>query len=573
VNYIIHPNVELGKNAIIGDFCIIGVPARGKQPGECKTVIGDNAVIRSHSVIYAGNIIGRNFSTGHHTVIREENRIGDDVSIGTQSCIEHHISIGNGVRIHSQVFVPEFSQLQDFCWLGPNVVLTNAKYPRSRDVKASLTGPIIEKNAKIGANTTILPGCRIGSHALIGSGSVVVKDIPAGKVAYGNPAVIRRNIRDIGLYENEDIERMKVPFMNLFDSIRPIYPKIVEKIKWIIENATFIGGKEVLSFEEEFAEYASIPYTVGCATGTDALVIALKALGIGPGDKVITVPNSFIATAEAISAVGADILFVDVYETYFTMSPTLLKSFLEKNYRPEIKAIIPVHLYGQMAQMDALRETADEYGLRIIEDSAQAHGALYNGKSPGSYGDIAIYSFYPGKNLGAFGDAGALVTKDRDVFTTMKMMVNHGRGDGKYEHLIKGFNSRLDTIQAAILRIKLKQLKALTEMRIQKAALYDEILKTKDIILPCVRDNARHVYHLYVIRHEHREEIQRILGDNGISCGVHYPVPLHLQPAYKDLAYKKGDFPVTERLSETILSLPLWPEITREQIEYVASFL
>jgi dTDP-4-amino-4,6-dideoxygalactose transaminase len=299
-------------------------------------------------------------------------------------------------------------------------------------------------------------------------------------------------------------------------------------------------------------------------------MIALKALGVGPGDTVITVPHTFIATAEAITAVGAEVDFVDIDEETYTMSSRKLEEYIVNNKdEKNIKAIIPVHLYGQMAEMPEIMKIADKYDLKVIEDSAQAHGAQINGKGPGEYGDFATFSFYPGKNLGAFGDAGALVTNDNELARKAKMLSNHGRYNEKYTHQIEGYNSRMDSIQATVLRIKLKYLDQWTDMRIKNAERYDELLKDKDIIIPFVRDNSKHVYHLYVIRVNNRDELKSKLKDNDISAGIHYPIPLHLQPAYDYLDYEKGDFPVSEKVSDEILSLPMWPEIREGQIETV----
>lgn len=363
---------------------------------------------------------------------------------------------------------------------------------------------------------------------------------------------------------------MSIPFMELSDSYDLIYDEVMEKIKKLIDNTRFIGGEEITKFEEEFADYCNVKNAVACGNGTDAIMIALKALGVGPGDTVITVPHTFIATAEAVTAVGAEVDFVDIDEKTYTMSSEKLEEYIEKNKdKKNIKAIIPVHLYGQMADMPAIMKIADKYDLKIIEDSAQAHGAQTDGKGPGEYGDFATFSFYPGKNLGAFGDAGALVTNNDELAKKAKMLSNHGRYNEKYTHQIEGYNSRMDSIQAAVLRIKLKYLDQWTDMRIENAKKYYELLKDKDIITPFVRNNTKHVYHLYVVRVDNRDELKGKLENNHISVGIHYPIPLHLQPAYDYLGYVKGDFPVSERVSEEILSLPMWPEIEKEQIEKI----
>lgn len=362
---------------------------------------------------------------------------------------------------------------------------------------------------------------------------------------------------------------MSVPFMSLSDSLFPIREEIDKKISQIINETNFIGGEELDLFEQEFAAYCGIKYATGCSNGTDALILALKALGIGPGDKVITVPNTFIATAEAISFIGAEVIFVDIEKDFYTMDPQKLDEYLQKNYDPSIKAVIPVHLFGQMADMPEICKISEKYNLKVIEDSAQAHGAKINGKGPGYYGSIATYSFYPGKNLGAFGDAGAVVTNDPGLHKKIKMLVNHGRWNEKYTHKSIGMNCRMDTLQAAILRIKMRHLEKWTEERITKASVYKNLLKNKSIQLPETRSNCRHVFHLFVIKTEKRDDLIKALTEEGISSGIHYPVPLHLQEAYSFMGHKKNDFPITEQSCNQILSLPFWPEISNNQISDV----
>ncbi|MBN1696512.1 MAG: DegT/DnrJ/EryC1/StrS family aminotransferase [Spirochaetales bacterium] len=367
---------------------------------------------------------------------------------------------------------------------------------------------------------------------------------------------------------------MKVPFMNLRESIDAIYPEIMEKITSLIDNSQYIGGREVEAFEESFAGFCGTGYAVGCSNGTDAIRNTLIALGVERGETVLVPVNTFIATAEAVTGMGAEVGFIDVDERTATIDPAKLEAYCERNRNKRIKAVIPVHLYGQMANMPEICAVAERYGLFVIEDAAQAHGAALGGRKPGSYGDAATFSFYPGKNLGAFGDAGAIVTNDAELYKRCKMLVDHGRWKSKYEHFIEGFNNRLDTIQAGILSIKLRHLADWTNIRREKAAMYVKLLGNNgNITLPYVAPQAEHVWHLFVIQIENRDEIKQKLSEAGISCGIHYPIPLHLQPAYRYRQYKKGDFPVSERLSQRILSLPLWPEIKAEQIECVCDVL
>ncbi len=362
---------------------------------------------------------------------------------------------------------------------------------------------------------------------------------------------------------------MAIPLMNLSDCYKEIYDEVMKKIKFLIDNTQFIGGEEVDKFETEFAEYCNVKYAIACGNGTDALTFALKALDIGYGDTVITVPNTFIATSEAITSVGASVDFVDIDEETYTMDPEKLKDYIKRNiHKKNIKAVIPVHLYGQMADMEQIMGIAQEFDLKVIEDAAQAHGSKYKEKGPGAYGDVATFSFYPGKNLGAFGDAGAIITNDAVLARKIKMLSNHGRIE-KYIHEMEGFNSRLDSIQAAVLRIKLKHLDYWNDKRIENAMYYNELLGQCNLITPKVVNDCKHVYHLYVVRINDRDTVKEELLKENIYTGIHYPVPLHLQPAYKYLGYSEGDFPISEKVSKEIISLPMWPELEKETIKSI----
>jgi dTDP-4-amino-4,6-dideoxygalactose transaminase len=367
---------------------------------------------------------------------------------------------------------------------------------------------------------------------------------------------------------------VKVPFSDIYPSNLAIEEEFIAKIKELIRSSRFVGGEEVDEFEREFADYARTKYCTGCSSGTDALTVALKSLDIGAGDLVLTTPNTFIATAEAISSSGADIDFIDVEEDYYTMDPSKLEGYLKSAKGKRVKAVIPVHLYGQMADMKKIRELADEFKIKIIEDSAQAHGASLMGNAPGYWGDCAAFSFFPAKNLGAFGDAGAIVTNNEGLYARTKQIINHGRLKEKDKHEIIGTNARLDNIQAALLRLKLRHLHETTEMRIQNANFYTEKLKNyKKIKTPAVRKEATHVYHLYVVRAFERDNIIIKLEEKNIKPGIHYPVPIHLQPAYRYLNIAEGSFPVTERLAKAVMSLPFWPQMEKAKIEYVAVVL
>jgi dTDP-4-amino-4,6-dideoxygalactose transaminase len=359
---------------------------------------------------------------------------------------------------------------------------------------------------------------------------------------------------------------MNVPFLDLKAQYLLISDEIGDAIKQVLESTAFSGGQFVASFEEDFALFCRAQYAIGVGSGTEALWLTLVALGIGPGDEVITVPNSFIATAEAISLCGATPVFVDVDEESYTMDPTLL----EEAITPRTRAVIPVHLYGQPADMDPIVETARKFGLHVIEDACQAHGAEYKGHRVGTLGTAACFSFYPGKNLGAYGEAGGVVTNSRKLADKVRMLRDHGQSS-KYYHGMIGMNSRMDGVQGAVLRVKLQHLASWNHARNRNAALYRKLLTgVEGLVLPVQREYAYHAYHLFVIRVHHRQEFMAKLAERRITCGIHYPVPIHLQDAYRSLGLEKGQFPVAEKGAGEVVSLPMYPELTAEQIEYVA---
>lgn len=372
---------------------------------------------------------------------------------------------------------------------------------------------------------------------------------------------------------------MNIPFLDLKAQFREIEHEVLPMVKEAMENAAFIGGPQVSGFEAEFASFCESKYCVGVNSGTDALRFALLAAGVGPGDAVITVPHTFIATTEAISQVGAKPVFVDIDPKTYNMDPNKLEDYLSKRVKgnasasslePRPKAVIPVHIYGQPADMDAIAAVAKKQNLLVIEDACQAHGAMYKGKKAGSMGVAGCFSFYPGKNLGAYGEGGAVVTQSEDMANKMRMIRDHGQAK-KYFHDMEGYNGRLDAIQAGVLRIKLRRLETWNEARRRNAKHYNELLSSvKGVMLPLEANGSRHVYHLYVILVDDRDGLQKYLNDKGIGTGLHYPVPLHLQKAYSGNGHKEGEFPVTESVAKRLLSLPMFPELAKAQVEYVA---
>lgn len=358
---------------------------------------------------------------------------------------------------------------------------------------------------------------------------------------------------------------MKVPFLDLKSQHAPLRVEIDSAIQEVIEESAFAGGPYVARFEAEFAAYCDGPYAVGVGSGTEALWLSLLALGVGPGDEVITVPNTFMATAEAITYCGATPVFVDVDEVTYTMD----SAALERAITPRTKVVIPVHLFGQPADMDPILDVARTHGLFVVEDACQAHGAEYKGRKVGTLGDAACFSFYPGKNLGALGEAGAVVTSNAALQEKIRILRDHGQAR-KYHHTMVGWNCRMDGIQAAVLRIKLRHLERGNRLRRLHAAHYDRALQnTAEVITPAQVASVLHVYHIYAIRVQDRDEVMRLLAQKGIGCAVHYPVPIHLQEAYCNLGYERGAFPVAERCAAAFLSLPIFPELTPMQVEMV----
>jgi len=384
----------------------------------------------------------------------------------------------------------------------------------------------------------------------------------------------------------------KVPFVDLVTLHREFEPELLAVCKRVIEKAGFIGGPEVDGFEKEFASFCETKYCVGVNSGTDALRFALIAAGIQPGDIVITVPNTFIATTEAISQAGARPDFVDIDGRTFNMDPEKLRLYLEtqcaldpatgryihKGIGKPVTAVVPVHLYGQMADMDAILEIAERYRLIVVEDACQAHGAEYFSKKQnrwvkaGSVGRAAAFSFYPGKNLGACGEGGAIITNDEGLARKSMMLRDHGSAT-KYYHELEGYNGRLDAIQAGMLRIKLRHLSKWNEQRRESARIYDELLApmSGSVVAPFQASYSKSVYHLYVVRTPVRDELQNHLNEAGIGTGIHYPVPVHLQRAYSSMGWKKGDFPESEKAADQVLSLPMFAGLTVDQQQLVAA--
>ncbi|HTS35729.1 MAG TPA: DegT/DnrJ/EryC1/StrS family aminotransferase [Candidatus Solibacter sp.] len=357
---------------------------------------------------------------------------------------------------------------------------------------------------------------------------------------------------------------IKIPLLDLKAQYRSIKPEIDAAIARVLDSCQFVLGSEVGAFEQEFAAYCGTSECIALNSGTSALHLALLAAGIGPGDEVITVPFTFVASVAAVLYVGARPVLVDIDPHSFTMDPNAVEAAIT----PRTKAILPVHLYGQSADMDPIMEIARRHGLIVIEDAAQAHGAKYKGRPVGSIGDIGCFSFYPGKNLGAYGEGGAVTTNNPEYGRTVRMLRDWGQ-DRKYHHLLRGYNYRMEGFQGAILRVKLRHLEEWTAARRMVVGKYNELLADSGVETPREMPWARHVYHLYTVRSGCRDALQQSLAAEGVQTGVHYAVPAHLQPAYSDLGYGKGSLPESEKAAAEVLSLPLYPELSDAQIEAV----
>jgi dTDP-4-amino-4,6-dideoxygalactose transaminase len=359
-----------------------------------------------------------------------------------------------------------------------------------------------------------------------------------------------------------------IPLVDLKAQYRSIKSEIDAAVERVLDSGQFVLGEEVAAFEREFAAFCGTSDAIAVNSGTSALHLALLAAGVGPGDEVITVPFTFVATVATIRYTNARPVFVDVDPEYYTMDP----SRLEDAITSRTKAIVPVHLYGQPADMDPILEIARRHNLVMIEDAAQAHGADYHGRRCGSMSTLAAFSFYPTKNLGAYGEGGAVVSSDAAIAQRIRMLRDWG-SPRRYEHTLKGFNYRMEALQGAILRVKMKHIDAWTERRRSRAAIYARALAGSPLQLPAERPGCRHVFHVYGVRTRERRAVQAALQEQGIHTGIHYPIPLHLQPAHADLGYKRGDFPVAETLAEETLSLPMFAELTDDQIGEVSAAL
>jgi dTDP-4-amino-4,6-dideoxygalactose transaminase/acetyltransferase-like isoleucine patch superfamily enzyme len=516
--------------------------------------------------------------------------IGDECRIGPFVEVQCDAQLGKRVKVQSHTFICSGVMIEDEVFVGHGVMFINDRYPRSTTTSGTVKGgadwvcerTVIQRRASIGSNATILCGVTVGEGAIVGAGSVVTRDVPPYTVVAGNPARILRAVRSDdeqgGPRPGFAAQTDGIPFLDLPRQHAGLKQELLAVVEQALDDAAFIGGPMVEQFEDQFARAVGATHAVGVGSGTDALRFALLALGVGPGTSVLTVPNTFVATAAAVTQAGGAVEFVDVDPDTCLMCPGALEAHLKRRMArpgtgPRPVVVLPVHLYGQCADMDPILAVARRYGLKVLEDAAQAHGSAYKGRPAGSLGDAAAFSFYPGKNLGACGEAGAVTTHDAEVRRKVMLLRDHGRSD-KYLHVVEGYNGRLDALQAGLLSVKLRHLERWNERRRQVAADYDQALAAHPEIRPVVvlpeNTSSRH---LYVVRLDRREQALGFLREQGIAAGVHYPIPLHRQPCYQRLAFPAGSFPHAEACCAQVLSLPLFPEMESAQVRRVTAAL
>ena len=558
-DYFVHPTTELDENV----------------------TIGHDTKIWHFSHIMSNTIIGSNCNFGQNVVA------GPDVSIGNGCKIQNNVSLYKGVTLEDDVFC------------GPSMVFTNVFNPRSHIKRMDEVRPtLVKKGASLGANCTIVCGVTIGKYAFVGAGAVVTKDVPDYALVMGNPAKQTGWMCECGEKLNQTFEcpvcgktinpvsdchefDKSIAFVDLAAQQKLILPEIEHNIKTVLRHGKYIMGPEVKELEKRLADFAQIRHTITCGSGTDALLMALMAYGIGPGDAVFTTPFTFIATAEVIKLLGATPVFVDIDHSTFNISVHKLKAVVQEVFQGnqlKPKAIIPVDLFGLPCDYDQINQIASEYDLIIIEDAAQSFGAEYKGRMAGSLGHVGCTSFFPAKPLGCYGDGGAVFTNSDEVAEKLLSIRVHGKGTDKYDNIRLGINGRLDTLQAAILIPKLEIFSRELESRRNVAKRYTELLSLKKdlLTLPQVFPGLKSAWAQYSILaadSEVRNNIQDSLKEKDIPTAVYYPTPLHLQTAFADLGYKKGDFPVSEDCSSRIFSTPMHPYLTENEQSRICSFI
>jgi dTDP-4-amino-4,6-dideoxygalactose transaminase/acetyltransferase-like isoleucine patch superfamily enzyme len=541
--------------------------------------------------------IGDGTKIWHFSHIMKNAKIGKNCVIGQNVNIASNVELGQNVKIQNNVSVYTGVICEDDVFLGPSMVFTNVANPRSHiNRRNQFQRTLVKKGASIGANAVIICGNDIGRFSFIGAGAVVTKDVPDYALVVGNPGKIigwmcycgvrldfhghsettctacgreymMKSDKQISEKKNEQVT--SVPLLDLKAQYATIRQQIEPAIKEVVESQYFILGPKVKELEKKIADYSHCNHAIGVSSGTDALLIALMAIDLKPDDEVITTPFSFFATAGVIARLNAKPIFVDIQYDTFNLNPSIIEAAITD----KTKAIIPVHLFGQMAEMDPIMKIAKKHNLFVIEDAAQAIGAEDDkGRRAGSVGHMGCFSFFPSKNLGGFGDAGMVTTNDSVLAEKLMRLRVHG-SEPKYYHQIVGGNFRIDALQAAIITIKLDYLDQWTESRQNNAREYIEKFKEngleENLVLPKIINGYRHIFNQFVLRSSNRDDLIKFLRDRDIGCEIYYPVILSDQKCFSYLNYKKGDFPIAEKAAEEVLAIPIYPELTADQKDYI----
>lgn len=577
---VVHSGTRVGAGTIIGDGCVLGCAPR---PAATSTavqqeldplVIGQNCIMGTGVVAYKGTEIGSSCFLGDYSSVRENCKLGEAVLVGQRVVVENSVEIGDYTKIQTGAYITAFTNVGERVFIAPMVTTTNDNYMGRTEKRFSeRRGPSFEKGCRVGGGVILLPGVTIGEEAFVAAGSLVTRDVPDYQLAMGSPARIVRSVPEEELIfqpETEQGEETAIPSFDLKRQNAELGREIAETLNKVIASGQFILGDHVKALEEEIAQLCGTKYGIGVANGSDALFLALLACGVGPGDEVITTPFTFFATAGSIMRAGAVPVFVDIDPKTYNIDVEKI----EEKITPRTKVIMPVHLFGQPAAMDRIVEIARTNGLKIIEDAAQALGAEYMGRPVGGIGDAGCISFFPTKNLGCFGDGGMVVTDDQEIAEKVRMLRVHGTRK-KYHHELLGINSRLDEIQAAILQVKLPYFTEWIKKRQDNAKLYGDLFRVSGLAVsahvetPYHLPDTVHTYNQYTIATRKRDELKGYLKQRGIGTTIYYPLPLHLQPVFKDMGHKAGDFPYAEQAAESVLSLPMFPELTEEEVRRV----
>ncbi len=568
--------------------------------------------IHPSAVIDKPTHIGFGTRIWHFAHVMANAEIGEDCSLGQNVFVASGVRIGRGCKIQNNVSIYEGVVLEEYVFCGPSVVFTNVKHPRSEISRSGeYEQTIVERGATLGANCTVVCGTRVGCHAFIAAGAVVTRDVPAFALMMGAPArrigwvgpdgfrlnpvkdqlnqfccpatgqlFVQRDKMTLVAMDSKHEAKAEspIPLINLKAQHETIRRAARAAIDRLVESQQFVLGAEVEAFEREIADDIGAPHAIGCASGSDAILLALMGLGLERGDEIITSPFTFFATAGSPFRMGVRPVFCDIDPVTFNIDTERIAARINERTR----AIIPVHLFGRCAEMDAIDALARERGLKVIEDAAQAIGATYGGRQAGTLGDVGCFSFFPTKNLGGYGDGGLMTTADGELAERLRALRVHGQ-TGVYQHEWVGFNSRLDAIQAAVVRVKLGHLDSWNQARAANAARYRELFEQAGIlqgeghrpemgrVITPAECSGRHTFHQYVIRAhaDQRDGLIEALRGRGIGCAVYYPLALHLQPCFAELGYRPGDMPEAERASREALALPIYPELTHEQLERI----